>query len=597
MMKNRENFLILISLFLLSSLYLACRTNTKETLDPEFLKSKNYIETGENCEAEKLFEQLLKKEPKNPQYLYGYALSGGLCKLQRTGEIIQKLFETIREFKFAPEKKSKTVESQLLSKQGRVLIDAFLELIFRILILDTVDKVTYNMKKFLEVADNNFVFDIQKMTINFFAGGKSLQKFTVWGKHGIEEANLLYAIAQIIRTLVYSLLSLSFNAEISDVFMVYNYALEHGGIMALFAYPLTVGFPSIMYLLERNQNILTAPFKDEMNTAKTSLIEGAKALHKNQSMLAEKFSSGIKREGFMISYNEKEDKSYIKAALGEEDPKIIVAGNEGIEGIRETVRGAENILKSLEGKGLVKCEEISGPAEVFLTILADSGFVQALASVAEASAPTEAKRIAEDFYRSIIYYLDWFFAIHSACTQDAILFDFSKLWYMLENLRGAIPVWFSLAKENEISVKRNLLIEWECETSTYDLNLEKLERNFNYLFCARKSTFSDSEHFSVPLTLGIGIKNILGFEVGEDRINPLSKNPLQKDGIPTPYPYIILPNPSFHEFLYIDTRVFWPSCEVPCGFSCEVVKPEGLKGLCLINASLAQIGKSIYGIK
>ena len=37
------------------------------------------------------------------------------------------------------------------------------------------------------------------MTINFYVGGESIQKFTLYGKHGVEEAYLLEGLAQIVR--------------------------------------------------------------------------------------------------------------------------------------------------------------------------------------------------------------------------------------------------------------------------------------------------------------------------------------------------------------------------------------------------------------
>lgn len=132
----------------------------------------------------------------------------------------------------------------------------------------------------------------------------------------------------------------------------------------------------------------------------------------------------------------------------------------------------------------------------------------------------------------------------------------------------------------------------------YGLDLGKLERSFNYLFCARKSIFSDSEHFSAPITLGKGITEILGMRVDEEsRINPLASNPLPKDGIPSPNTYILLPDPSFRGFLRLDTRVLWPDCRVPCNAPCGVVEPQGLQGLCLVNAALAKLARYVYGFE
>ena len=581
---NRGKFFALFAVLIFTS---SCKRDNI-SYEKEYIQAKRYIENGENYEAKKLFSTLVKRQPENPNFLYGYALSGMLYNLQRTGELIQMLFKTIKSLTSAP-------PSPLRTESTRIFVDALLEAIFRIIILNTADDFVVDMSKFFKVADDSFIFDIQKMTISFFVGGKSIEKFTVYGKHGIEEANLLYATAQLIRTVIYSILSLSFNVDIRDVLRVYNFTQENGGMLSFFAYPLTVGFPSLMYLVERNQNVLTAPFKEEQSEAKKALVETVSALYKYSSVATEKFSKGLSRDGFMFFLGD-DGKTYIKSSLGDQPPKRIPAGQGGIEGLKETVRGAKSVLESLEGKGLVLCDDISGPIGVFMNVVVSSGLLQTLSEVAEQSAPEEAKTIARDFYRSAIYYLDWVLAIYSACTKDAFLFDFSKLWIALENLREAIPVWFSFEKDDVVSRNRNLLLEWECQTSTYDLKIERLERNFNWLLCAKKSVFEDSEHFSKPITLGKGITSVLGMEV-VNRENPLSKNPLPKDGIPTPYPYIILPDPSFKGFLHLNTKVLWPNCNVPCGFSCEVVEPEGMKGLCLVNATLAKIGNYIYGVE
>jgi len=562
---------------------------------PDYVQAKQYIEQGESLKARTIFRDLLQKDPNNPYFLYGYALSGMLYNLARSGELLQKMFEIVQQLKFSPNLNLKSDGTS----ESRVWLDALLHIIFKIIILDTADEFAAEISNFFskikEEDKEKFTFGIKKMTINFYAGGESIQKFTLYGKHGVAEAYLLEGIAQIVRTVIYSLLSLSYNVDLEHIFKVLDFTKKYGGIFSVFAYPLTVGFPAAMYLIERGERVFTAPFTKEMNLAKEAMIAGAKALLDYHELLIKANENKNKREDFMLFFGD-DWKIYIKASLGDEAPKNILTNEGGLEGLKSAKRGAESVLASLEGKALVLCNDIIGTFTVFINTLSRSGFITSLLQVAEKSSPEEAKQVAVDFFRGIIYYLDWFYAILSACQQDAILFDFSKFFDLLKNLRGKIPVWFNLGESDyKISTKRNILFEWECGTSTYDLDFSKLEKSFNYLFCARKSVFQDSEHFSAPITLGKGINEILGMKLGEDRINPLSKNPLKKDGVATPMAYMFLPDPSFEGFIRINTKVLWKDCNVPCGAPCDVVELKGQDGLCLINAGLAKLGSYVYG--
>jgi hypothetical protein len=562
---------------------------------PDYVQAKQYIEQGESLKARTIFRDLLQKDPNNPYFLYGYALSGMLYNLARSGELLQKMFEIVQQLKLSPNLNLKSDGTS----ESRVWLDALIHLIFKIIILDTADEFAAEISNFFskikEEDKEKFTFGIKKMTINFYVGGESIQKFTLYGKHGVEEAYLLEGIAQIVRTVIYSLLSLSYNVDLEHIFKVLDFTKKYGGIFSVFAYPLTVGFPAAMYLIERGERVFTAPFTKEMNLAKEAMIASAKAILDYYELLIKANENKNKREDFMLFFGD-DWKIYIKASLGDEAPKNILTNEGGLEGVKSAKRGAESVLASLEGKTLVLCNDIIGPFTVFINTLSRSGFITSLLQVAEKSSPDEAKQVAVDFFRGIIYYLDWFYAILSACQQDAILFDFSKFFDLLKNLRGKLPVWFNLGESDyKISTKRNIFLEWECGTSTHDLDFSKLERNFNYLFCARKSVFQDSEHFSAPITLGKGINEILGVKLGEDRINPLSKNPLKKDEVATPISYMLLPDPSFEGFIRINTKVLWKDCNVPCGAPCGVVELKGQDGLCLINAGLAKLGAYVYG--
>jgi hypothetical protein len=43
---------------------------------PDYVQAKQYIEQGESLKARTIFRDLLQKDPNNPYFLYGYALSG-----------------------------------------------------------------------------------------------------------------------------------------------------------------------------------------------------------------------------------------------------------------------------------------------------------------------------------------------------------------------------------------------------------------------------------------------------------------------------------------------------------------------------------------
>jgi len=245
---------------------------------PDYVQAKQYIEQGESLKARTIFRDLLKKDPDNPYFLYGYALSGMLYNLARSGELLQKMFEIIQQLNLSPNLNLKSYGTS----ESRVWLDALLHLIFKIIILDTADEFAAQISNFFskikEEDKEEFAFGIKKMTINFYAGGESIQKFTLYGKHGIAEAYLLEGIAQIVRTVIYSILSLSYNVDLEHIFKVLDFTKKYGGIFSVFAYPLTVGFPAAMYLIERGERVFTAPFTKEMNLAKEAMIAGAKAL-------------------------------------------------------------------------------------------------------------------------------------------------------------------------------------------------------------------------------------------------------------------------------------------------------------------------------
>ena len=349
---------------------------------PDYVQAKQYIEQGENLKARMIFRDLLRKEPDNPYFLYGYALSGMLYNLARSGELLQKMFEIVQQLKLSPNLNLKSDGTS----ESRVWLDALLHLIFKIIILDTVDEFAVEISNFFskikEEDKEKFTFGIKKMTINFYAGGESIQKFTLYGKHGVEEAYLLEGIAQIVRTVIYSLLSLSYNVDLEHIFKVFDFTKKYGGIFSVFAYPLTVGFPAAMYLIERGERVFTAPFTKEMNLAKEAMIAGAKAILNNQELLIKANENKNKREDFMLFFGD-DWRIYIKASLGDEAPKNILTNEGGLEGLKSGKRGAESVLASLEGKALVLCSDTIGSFTVFISVLIRSGFITSLLQVAE----------------------------------------------------------------------------------------------------------------------------------------------------------------------------------------------------------------------
>ncbi|MDT7908103.1 MAG: hypothetical protein RRA63_08710, partial [Candidatus Calescibacterium sp.] len=111
---------------------------------PDYVQAKQYIEQGESLKARMIFRDLLQKEPDNPYFLYGYALSGMLYNLARSGELLQKMFEIVQQLKLSPNLNLKSDGTS----ESRVWLDALLHLIFKIIILDTADEFAAEISNF-----------------------------------------------------------------------------------------------------------------------------------------------------------------------------------------------------------------------------------------------------------------------------------------------------------------------------------------------------------------------------------------------------------------------------------------------------------------
>ena len=129
---------------------------------PDYVQAKQYIEQGENLKARMIFRDLLRKEPDNPYFLYGYALSGMLYNLARSGELLQKMFEIVQQLKLSPNLNLKSDGTS----ESRVWLDALLHLIFKIIILDTADEFAAEISNFFskikEEDKEKFAFGIKK---------------------------------------------------------------------------------------------------------------------------------------------------------------------------------------------------------------------------------------------------------------------------------------------------------------------------------------------------------------------------------------------------------------------------------------------------
>ena len=557
-----------------------------------------HLEEGEGLKAFLIFDELMNEDPKNPHYIYGKALAIVERELasaaEKTKQILDFINEVGRALASPPQNefhwnKTKT-KTQDKRKVERKIIDSVLLKILKIAFLDTTDKFSALLRgtDFFSLAGDNFIFPIRRFRIKFYFGGEEINSFSFYGKHGIEEAYIIAGLAELIRFVLYSILSVSFDLEIPEIFSILNYAGKQGGILTLLSDPIEVGFPSLYWVLERNRKILTAPYKDEMRKAELALDKQIEYFENYHLKIYEKFSKGDTREGFLI-FSKGDKSAYLRAQIGEGEIKEFRTSS-SIEGIRIAGEGMKLVRKSIEEGYLVPCSHIEGPVTSLLSAVSNSGFSSVLAESASAGAGEEGKEIEERFNKAvqlILYFTSWFSAFVALCSQDLFYFDFSKYFDALSSLRNIIPAYFSATTKDVISPLRNMIIEWECgredgiNTLTY--SSEFFDPSSVGLMCRRKVKFYDMEHFQDFLTM-VRFPGELSPEISV----------IPKDGIRSPTGYLLIPDPSVAGFLWIDPKVLWPDCEIPCRGECKIQKLEGEVGQCIANAGFAEIGRRIY---
>ena len=571
----------------------------RSELQKKFELGVSYLEEGEGLRAFLIFDELMKENPKNPQYIYGKALAIVEKELASAAEKMKQILDFIKEvggaFASPPQdthhkKNTANPKSYDQRKVERKIIDSVLLKILKIAFLDTTDKFSALIREtdFFSLAGDDFVFPIRRFRIKFYFGGEEINSFSFYGKHGIEEAYLIAGLAELIRFVLYSLLSVSFDLEIPEIFSILNYAGKQGGILTLLSDPIGVGFPSLYWVLERNRKILTAPYKDEMRKAELALDKQIEYFEKYHIKIYEKFSKGDNREGFLI-FSKGDKAVYLRAQIGEGEIKEFRTSS-SIEGIRINGEGMKLARKSVEEGYLVPCSYVEGPITSLLSAVSNSGFSSVLAQSASVGAGEESREIRERFNKAvqlILYFANWFSALVSLCNQSFFYFDFSKYFDALSSLRNIIPAYFSATTKDVISPLRNMIIEWECgredgiNTLTY--SSEFFDPSSVGLMCRRKVKLYDMEHFQDFLTM-VRFPGELSPEISV----------IPKDGIRSPTGYLLISDPSVAGFLWIDPKVLWPDCKIPCGGECKIIKLEGEVGQCIMNAGFAEIGRRIY---
>ncbi len=573
-------------------------SDEKSEAQRKFELGVSYLEDGEGLKAFLVFDELMEEDPKNPHYIYGKALAIVEKELASAAEKTKQILDFINEVGStlaSPPQNTKfqryrvNPKTQDERKVERKIIDSILLKILKIAFLDTTDKLSALLREtdFFSLAGDNFVFPIRRFRIKFYFGGEEINSFSFYGKHGIEEAYLIAGLAELIRFILYSILSVSFDLEIPEIFSILNYAGKKGGILTLLSDPIEVGFPSLYWVLERNRKILTAPYKEEMRKAKLALDKQIEYFENYHLKIYNTFSKGDTRNSFLI-FSKGDGRAYIRAQVGDGEIKEFSTGT--LKGIQISGQGMKLVRKSIEEGYLVPCSHIEGPVTSLLSAVSNSGFSSVLAESASAGAGEEGKEIGERFNKAvqlILYFAGWFSAFVSLCSQDLFYFDFSKYFDALSSLRNIIPAYFSATTKDVISPLRNMIIEWECgrekgiNTLTY--SSEFFDPSSVGLMCRRKVKLYDTEHFQDFLTM-VRFPGNLSPQVSV----------IPKDGIRSPTGYLLIPDPSVAGFLWIDPKVLWPDCEIPCRGECKIQKLEREVGQCIMNAGFAEIGRRIY---
>lgn len=141
---------------------------------------------------------------------------------------------------------------------------------------------------------------------------------------------------------------------------------------------------------------------------------------------------------------------------------------------------------------------------------------------------------------------------------------------LLQNdLRDMLPAW----------TPENFVIEWECGADWIEGEISNLGDDFK---C--KTEPIDSTHFYRELELKV--ISVGGVPAGGR--NPLYPDGIPKDGVSARTPYILFQDPSFGGALKINMKALFG--RNPCGPQVYMHKPEGLEGICELNALLAKLG-------
>jgi hypothetical protein len=150
--------------FLLSLFFLSCSKdgNNKNPKLSEYEKGIRYLESGNYSDAYSTFESLVKKEGEKHEYLLGMVLASLVSEFSKLPEKVQRGLQMFSP-KFNPDlEKIDTKQEQKLPG-----LNAILETLAKDLILDMIETNLPTLIKVSEKIDENFVFPITFLPINF----------------------------------------------------------------------------------------------------------------------------------------------------------------------------------------------------------------------------------------------------------------------------------------------------------------------------------------------------------------------------------------------------------------------------------------------
>ncbi|MFZ8803707.1 MAG: hypothetical protein ACO2PO_12090, partial [Candidatus Calescibacterium sp.] len=544
----------LLLFFLLSLFFLSCSKDGTVSIFNSGNKDKNpklseyekgirYLESGNYSEAYSTFENLVKKEGEKPEYLLGMVLASAASELSKLPEKVQRGLQLFSP-KFNPDlEKIDTKQEQKLPG-----LNVVLETFAKDLILDMIETNLPILIKVSEKIDENFVFPITFLPINF-----PETPFGFFGNLGYAEVNYIIALGAYLTSIIRFLLSVNINAPISSYYAVNEFVKSKGGWGIFFGDPLNVGFRAIAYLLNSSNSIFTLWSKENLIKAKEYGLISVEYDKKTYESLLLNYKKRNRRENFATFFDEEFRKNHIKVYIGGEVKILDLTSTQDYETI---IRSDQEVIDHFRGKNKepIRCSAFYDRLGDVVGFFVSSGFVL---SAAQSSIKSGRGESIAKFFEGTKNLLGIFLILTGICLADVVEIDLNKLIDNFQGLRNLFPVWTFTSPQFDDSI----WLEWECGTNSLKPDFSVLDPAEAYLQCSKRAPLKDSNHFSDQIVLGAGITQVAGVKVtklSEPRceqtfeeciklyggINPLEEG-IPRDGQYSRLPYFLFQDPSF----------------------------------------------------